>query len=64
MQHNEKTRDNENPSAHGGTSRRRFVQDAGLLALGASPIAALAATAANEEVTFADGPRPLVKYPG
>ncbi|MBS0454985.1 MAG: molybdopterin-dependent oxidoreductase [Proteobacteria bacterium] len=56
--------DSKNPSIHRGTSRRRFVQDAALLALSASPVAALAAKGASEEVTFADGPRPLVKYPG
>ena len=64
MQYNENTRGSGNQSAHSGTSRRRFVQDAALLALGASPIAAVAAKAADEGVTFADGPRPLVKYPG
>lgn len=37
-------------------SRRRFVQGAGLLALGASPLAALAAGRdTGEGVTFADG---------
>ncbi|CAN5778390.1 molybdopterin-dependent oxidoreductase [soil metagenome] len=44
--------------------RRRFVRGAGLLALAASPFAALAAAATGEGVSFADGPRPLVKYPG
>ena len=45
-------------------SRRRFVQGAGLLALGASPLAALAAGRdTGEGVTFADGPRPMVTYP-
>jgi sulfite dehydrogenase len=45
--------------------RRRFVTGAGLLALGASPLGALAQAAdTGEGVTFADGPRPLVKYPG
>jgi len=46
------------------TSRRRFVQGAGAAALLSSPFAALAAVDAGEEVTFADGPRPLVAYPG
>ena len=65
MQYNENTRGSGNQPAHGGTSRRRFVRDTALLALGASPIAAVAAAkAADEGVTFADGPRPLVKYPG
>ena len=45
-------------------SRRGLVQGAGLLVLAASPLAALAAEATGEGVTFADGPRPLVKYPG
>ena len=47
-------------------TRRHFVQGAGLLALAATPLAALAAQAVDtgEGVTFADGPRPLVKYPG
>jgi DMSO/TMAO reductase YedYZ molybdopterin-dependent catalytic subunit len=47
-------------------ARRRFVQGAGLLALGASPLGALAAQAvrAGDGVTLADGPRPLVRYPG
>jgi sulfite dehydrogenase len=45
-------------------SRRRFVQGAGLFALGASPLAALAAGRdTGEGVTFADGPRPMVTYP-
>ena len=37
---------------------------AGLLALAASPFAALAATDTGEGVSFADGPRVLVRYPG
>ena len=45
-------------------TRRRILQGAGLFALAASPLAALAAEATGEGVTFADGPRPLVKYPG
>lgn len=47
-------------------SRRRFVQGAGLLAAGFAtlPFDALAASKkAVEGVTFADGPRELVKYP-
>ena len=45
--------------------RRRFVRGAGMLALGASPLGMLArASDTDEGVTFADGPRPLVKYPG
>jgi sulfite dehydrogenase len=47
-------------------ARRRFVRGAGLLALAASPLAALAARGLDtgEGVTFANGPRPLLKYPG
>ena len=45
-------------------TRRRFVQRAGLLALAASPLAALAVGDTDEGVSFADGPRPLVRYPG
>ena len=46
------------------SSRRRFVQGAGLLALGASPFGLLAAGRdTGDGVTFADGPRPLVIYP-
>ena len=45
--------------------RRQFVRGAGLLALAASPLGGLALAAdTGEGVTFADGPRPLVKYPG
>lgn len=47
------------------TSRRRFMRSAGMLAAGiaAAPLTSLAAAAKNEGVTFADGPRELVKYP-
>ncbi|NMM11078.1 MAG: molybdopterin-dependent oxidoreductase [Polaromonas sp.] len=55
-----------NPSERFVSSRRRFVGGAGLLALAASPLAALAARGLDtgEGVTFANGPRPLLKYPG
>jgi DMSO/TMAO reductase YedYZ molybdopterin-dependent catalytic subunit len=43
--------------------RRRLFRGAGLFALAASPLSALALDT-GEGVTFADGPRPLVKYPG
>ena len=45
---------------------RRFVQGAGLLAPASTPLATLAARArdTDEGVTFADGPRPMMKYPG
>jgi sulfite dehydrogenase len=48
-------------------SRRRFLHGAGLIALATSPLPALAAQFAAqspEGVSFADGPRPLVRYPG
>jgi len=37
---------------------------AGLVALATSPLASLAQTGVAESVTFADGPRELVRYPG
>ena len=43
--------------------RRRFLGRAGLLALATSPLGSLAA-AAGDGVSLADGPRPLVSYPG
>ena len=47
-------------------ARRHFVQGAGLLALASTSLSSLAASALDtgEGVTFADGPRQLVKYPG
>jgi sulfite dehydrogenase len=45
-------------------SRRRVLQGAGALALAATPLATLAAPDTGEGVSFAAGPRPLVKYPG
>jgi sulfite dehydrogenase (cytochrome) subunit A len=47
-----------------GVTRRAFVQTVGTLAVGLSSVAALGATDTGEGVTFADGPRPLVRYPG
>jgi sulfite dehydrogenase len=47
-----------------GISRRGFMQAAGMLAIAASTASALAATDTGEGVTFADGPRSLVRYPG
>jgi sulfite dehydrogenase (cytochrome) subunit A len=44
--------------------RRRFMQGSGVLALAASPLGAFAASDTSEGVTLADGPRPLVQYPG
>lgn len=45
-------------------SRRQFVRRAGVLALASAPLGALAAVDTGEGVTFAAGPRPLVRYPG
>ena len=50
-----------------GASRRRLLQGAGAMALAASPLAALAQSAARdagEGVSFAAGLRPLLTYPG
>lgn len=44
--------------------RRQFLHRAGLLALAASPWQAFASPDTSEGVTFADGPRPLIRYPG
>jgi sulfite dehydrogenase len=44
-------------------TRRGFIQTAGMVAA-AAPLAALADVDTSEGVTFADGPRPLVRYPG
>ena len=56
------------PSLLASAGRRRFLQGSGALALTASPLGAFAATDTDadtaEGVTFADGPRPLVRYPG
>ncbi|MBC7731050.1 MAG: molybdopterin-dependent oxidoreductase [Bacteriovorax sp.] len=48
----------------GAFSRRQFVQAVGGLAVCASALAARAAQTTGEGVSFADGPRPLVGYPG
>ena len=45
-------------------SRRRFMRNAGVMALTASPLAAFATQDTSEGVTLAAGPRPLIKYPG
>jgi sulfite dehydrogenase (cytochrome) subunit A len=52
------------PGTAAGISRRSFMQSAGMLAIAASTVPALAATDTGEGVTFAEGPRPLVRYPG
>jgi sulfite dehydrogenase (cytochrome) subunit A len=44
-------------------ARRRFVRGAGLLAFAVSPLAAFAGQD-SADVSLADGPRPLVRYPG
>jgi sulfite dehydrogenase len=45
-------------------SRRDFLRHSGAFAVIGLPTAALAATDTGEGVTFAAGPRPLVRYPG
>lgn len=45
-------------------SRRHFLKNAGIVAAGASSLGALASQGTDEGVSFAAGPRPLVKYPG
>ena len=45
-------------------SRRDFLRHSGALAVAALPMAALASVDTGEGVTFAAGPRPLVRYPG
>ena len=48
-----------------GTTRRRFIRNAGVASVAVSPLRALASGGTtNEGLTFAAGPRPLVKYPG
>lgn len=51
-------------TTHSQISRRRFMQGIGAATLTASPLATLASSNTGEGVTFAAGPRPLVKYPG
>ena len=46
------------------TSRRQFMRNAGALALASTSLNSLASTDTSEGMTFADGPRPLVRYPG
>ena len=45
-------------------SRRDFLRHSGALAAAALPAAAFASGDTGEGVTFAAGPRPLVRYPG
>lgn len=54
------SQDNEKRS----TSRRNFLRNAGVLSLAASPLSAIAKLDTSEGLTFAAGPRPLVRYPG
>jgi sulfite dehydrogenase len=59
--------DRESASEAPGTrpSRRRFLQGLGLMGAMGVPLASFAAAIdTGEGVTFADGPRPLVRYPG
>jgi sulfite dehydrogenase len=47
------------------STRRRFIARTGLLALATTPLGARATTGVEPEgVSFADGPRTLVQYPG
>lgn len=48
----------------GRFSRRHFLQKTSALMAIASPLGAIAAQDTGEGVSFAAGPRPLVKYPG
>ena len=45
-------------------SRRHFMRSAGALALAAAPLVSRATQDTSEGVTFAGGPRPLVRFPG
>jgi DMSO/TMAO reductase YedYZ molybdopterin-dependent catalytic subunit len=45
-------------------ARRGILRGAGSLALASSPLTLLAGQDTGEGVTFADGPRPLIAYPG
>ena len=45
-------------------ARRRLLQGAGALALLASPLRGMSADGTSEGISFAAGPRPLVRYPG
>ena len=48
----------------GRFSRRNFLQKTSALLAVASPLGALASQDTSEGISFAAGPRPLVKYPG
>jgi sulfite dehydrogenase len=45
-------------------SRRQFIKNAGVAAIAMSPLRGLAAPGTDEGISFAAGPRPLVRYPG
>lgn len=45
-------------------SRRQFMQCFGAAALATSPLVARSETDTSEGISFANGPRPLVRYPG
>ena len=51
------------PEPQAGSTRRRFIASVGVMALTTSPLAARAEIDTGEGVSFADGPRPLVRYP-
>jgi sulfite dehydrogenase (cytochrome) subunit A len=58
------TRINGSAESASGVSRRTFMRAAGMFAVAASATPTLALGDTGEGVTFADGPRPLVRYPG
>lgn len=45
-------------------TRRQFLKKTGMMALASTPLGALARPDTGEGVTFAAGPRPMVRYPG
>jgi sulfite dehydrogenase (cytochrome) subunit A len=47
-----------------GIGRRGFLRSAAALCLAASPLRKLAAQEGTEAIALADGPRPLVRFPG
>jgi DMSO/TMAO reductase YedYZ molybdopterin-dependent catalytic subunit len=54
-----------NPNQSAPSNRRRdFIRRAGALALGGLPMGHGVAGGTDEGITFAAGPRPLVRYPG
>lgn len=51
-------------NSHPFSTRRQFIRNTGMVALAASPLSAIAAAGSDEGLTFAAGPRPMVRYPG